>query len=107
MRENMFDTSKQLIIPFQSLWRCHAADPAFKSTATWKIHFHHHHHHHLHHMFRSTTGHNSALGRMARRASLLTRRFSSQKLNTADTGTHESLGNISGNPEQKKYGKYM
>ena len=93
------------ILPvFQSLWRCHAADPAFKSTATWKIHFHHHHHH-LHNMFRSTAGHNSTLGRMARRASLLTRRFSSQKLSVTESGIHESLGSISGNHDQRRFGK--
>ncbi|XP_045196590.2 potassium voltage-gated channel subfamily KQT member 1-like [Mercenaria mercenaria] len=71
----------------QSIWRCHAADPKFKSEATWRIHLHPYHHHHNHHymnMFSSNTGSNNALSRMARRASLLTRRFSSQKLNTSD-----------------------
>lgn len=79
----------------QSIWRCHAADPKFQSEATWKVHMHPYHHHH-HHMFSSNSGSSSALSRMARRASVLTRRFSSQKFNQADLHHSSNPQNGSG-----------
>ncbi|XP_078310123.1 potassium voltage-gated channel subfamily KQT member 1-like isoform X2 [Crassostrea virginica] len=33
----------------QCLWRCHAADPQFKSSATWKVHLEEKRHHDKHH----------------------------------------------------------
>ncbi|KAL4232667.1 Potassium voltage-gated channel subfamily KQT member 1 [Mactra antiquata] len=79
----------------QSIWRCHASDPKFNSEATWRVHLHpYHHHHHYMHMFNANSGSNTALSRMARRASLLTRRFSSQKFNPSDL--HSLQQNSSG-----------
>ncbi|KAH3738599.1 potassium voltage-gated channel subfamily KQT member 1-like [Dreissena polymorpha] len=61
----------------QSMWRCHAAEPSFRSEATWRAHLSHHHSH----LFTSSGGVNNPLSRMAKRASLLTRRLSAHKLN--------------------------
>ncbi|WAR08456.1 KCNQ1-like protein [Mya arenaria] len=66
-----------------SIWRCHAADSHFHSEATWRVHMSHHHSHH-NHMFGSSGTSSNAISRMARRASLLTRRLSAQKLTLKD-----------------------
>ncbi|XP_052811466.1 potassium voltage-gated channel subfamily KQT member 1-like [Mya arenaria] len=87
----------------QSIWRCHAADSHFHSEATWRVHMSHHHSHH-NHMFGSSGTSSNAISRMARRASLLTRRLSAQKLTLKDM--HPSTkqdGQIGSDDEDAEY----
>lgn len=37
------------VVSFQCLWRCHAAEPPFKSSATWKVHIEEKRHFDKHH----------------------------------------------------------
>ncbi|KAJ8314894.1 hypothetical protein KUTeg_007044 [Tegillarca granosa] len=85
----------------QTLWRCHAADPKFNSTATWKIHIQEKNHWDMkHNSFKYNqqnvnSAQSSALTRMARRASLLKKRFSRTNL-VPNLDRHESVTSISG-----------
>ncbi|XP_070182997.1 potassium voltage-gated channel subfamily KQT member 1-like, partial [Littorina saxatilis] len=78
----------------QCLWRCHAADPSFNSTATWKIHIQEKSHksHSI-----PTSNSSSTLSRMARKASLLKKRINKgSNSNANNLERQESMLSLSG-----------
>ncbi|XP_012934690.1 potassium voltage-gated channel subfamily KQT member 1 [Aplysia californica] len=83
----------------QCLWRCHAAEPSFNSTATWKIHVQEKNFK----VFMQNSASSSALTRMARKASLLKKRRGVRNSTGSAGGgaleRQESLVSLAGIPD--------
>ncbi|KAK0040768.1 potassium voltage-gated channel subfamily KQT member 1 [Biomphalaria pfeifferi] len=77
----------------QCLWRCHAADPSFNSTATWKIHIQEKN---FKNYFMNHSTSSSALSRMARKASMLKKRRSVRSSLGSGLERQESMTSLTG-----------
>ncbi|XP_059167094.1 potassium voltage-gated channel subfamily KQT member 1-like isoform X1 [Physella acuta] len=76
----------------QCLWRCHAAEPSFNSTATWKIHIQEKNYK----LVMNHSSSSSALSRMARKASLLKKRRSVRNSMGSGLERQESMTSLTG-----------
>ncbi|XP_052086663.1 potassium voltage-gated channel subfamily KQT member 1-like isoform X2 [Mytilus californianus] len=76
----------------QCVWRCYAADPSFKSDATWNIHIH------------DASNEHNMLARMARRASLTLRKRRMSRLDSMSVPNHYHRESVSTSPYEERIG---